>query len=151
MFRHSLFDDGDARYGNAKKAEDVFFLFVICNKTNDIVFDKDAVYYYIQSDKSSSKELSLEKHFLGLEALRDTINWIKSRRKINQYDHIYFSNKLYARYKSYKSDMEKSPVLKDGYDSFLKELLMTINLTEAPQAVLDSDTILKGVFEAYGK
>lgn len=93
------------------------------------MFDEASVYYYVQRDGSLLSELSVEKHLLGLESLKDTIHWIKSKRKINQYDHIYFANKLYARYKSYKSDMEKSPVLKDGYDSFLKELLMIINLT----------------------
>ena len=139
IFRHGLFDDGDARYGNTLKAEDVTFLFKICNKTNDIVFDEDAVYYYVQRSGSLSIDASFYVHLDGLKALDDVVRFIRKKRKINQYDYKYLTGKLSFRYEAYKSEMRKYPELKDKCDEYCKALLSVINLTEDPKIILDSN------------
>ena len=148
LYSRHLFDNADVRYSTARKSEDVTFLFKVCNKTNDIVFDDDAIYSYVQRSGSATKIVAYEYHLDGIKEMGEIIKWIRDKRKMNRYDYQYLSYKFSARLRAYKKDMEKSQTLKDNFEEYLVEFFSAIKLADNPCWILDGKKELKQLYDS---
>ena len=53
IYKSSLFDDGEARYGSTRTTQDMTFLLRVCHRTDDIVLEPRARYFYVQREGSA--------------------------------------------------------------------------------------------------
>ena len=149
IFKHCLFDDGEARYGLGNKAEDVLFLYIICNKTNNIIFDDSAIYYYVQNENGIIRDSYYSTHQDGIFAIKDTIDWINKKRNMNKYDCFYVAGKLNKRHKEYVETMNDVPQLKEQYDKFVNDIIDIINYSGVPDLIINQNKRLKKLYESH--
>ena len=148
LFRHRLLDDREARYGVGRKAEDVLFLFKACSRTDDIVFDDGAVYFYVIKDGGEPRAADYSAHLDGILAIKETIEWIQKGRGLNEDDCRYIDYKLSARHREYVDAMAGASHLRERYGEFLKEIADVIDNSGAAEMILARNGELK---EAYDR
>ena len=148
LFRHSLLDDREARYGTGKIAEDVLFLFKACSRTNDIVFDDGAVYFYLVKEGGDTRATDYSAHLDGIRLIEETMDWIRKDRELNEVDCQYIAAKLSFRHGAYVKAMSGASHLREGYGEFLDKIADVIDRSGAAETILARSGSLKKAYEA---
>ena len=79
IYSSALFRDGEARYGSSGNAEDTTFLLRTCHKTNDIVLQRDAVYFYVQRSGSANLGDGVARTHEEIDALLEKVEFLKGK------------------------------------------------------------------------
>ena len=76
IYRRVLLEDGCARYGSSRNAEDTTFLLRCCRQTDDIVLEEAAIYFYVQRKGSVVHGNYLERTNGEIDALHEKVDFL---------------------------------------------------------------------------
>ena len=93
IYKKNLFEDKKVRYGNSRNAQDVTFLLTVCKKARNIVFDDDAVYYYVQRSGSQTASFTEQLCRYELDSLSERIDFLLSGN-MDVFDYLYLSKRF---------------------------------------------------------
>ena len=95
IYKKELFDDKKVRYGTSRNGQDVTFLLIVCKKARNIIFDDDAVYYYVQRPGSQTAAFTAQRCQYELDSLSERIDFLLSEN-MDRYDYQYLIINLTA-------------------------------------------------------
>ncbi|MBR3234791.1 MAG: glycosyltransferase family 2 protein, partial [Atopobiaceae bacterium] len=79
LYRRELFQDGSARYGTSRNAQDTTFLLQVCYQTGDIVLERKAVYYYAQRKGSAVHGADAKRADGEIDALIEKVEFLQRK------------------------------------------------------------------------
>ena len=128
IYRKDVFRYSDIRYGTSRVAQDTTFLLRIYSFTQDIVFENQAVYYYIRRVGSASTGKSLQRIMFMLDGLEEKIR-VLIKQKEKRYVSMFLSRYLRYFYDvifQYWGDRPSLPPTKadwlDRFDTILQSI-----------------------------
>lgn len=100
IYKRSLFEDGSIRYGTSRKSEDTTFTLRVCYKTEDIVIEPYAEYYYLnQRQGSAVNQRDVQRFRYELDGFEEKVAFFKKRgfdknayRYLVEKIHLYLSH-----------------------------------------------------------
>lgn len=100
IFKASLFEDENVRYGSSRMAQDVTFLLIVCSNTNSIAFAEAATYYYRGREGAATSSYTLRRAVAHLLSMEESIAYLKT---MNDFPTEHQISYLTVRLKGYHS------------------------------------------------
>ena len=147
IYRHRLFENDDVRYGSSRHAQDVTFLLCVCSQTQDIVFAKEASYYYVARDGSVDSVPNIELFESKIDALDESLVFLMKQGVLTDDDYRYLGLKLAYRYQAYRDAMESNAELAYHHPAFASRIARFIKKVPDPKRIAKQKRLLADLLE----
>ena len=118
LWRRSLFDDPEVRYGTSVTNQDTTFQLRACYQTNDIVFENDAIYYYVQLRNSATHQSAVKRAYGDLDALGEKFDFLLSKG-FDKHAAKYFQTHARLYFQRLQTALDNGLVSRDNIPSIM--------------------------------
>ena len=100
IFKASLFEDENVRYGSSRVAQDVTFLLKVCYDTTSIAFQEEAIYYYRRREGAATSSYTIKRAMTHILSMEESLAYLKTKEGFLSRHQISYIN---VRLKGYHS------------------------------------------------
>lgn len=151
IYHKSLFEDGTVKYGSSRCSEDSLFLLRVCTHTDDIVFETNAKYYYVQREGSLWHTSNETRFFADLDSMDEKMDYLLSHVQVDDDMYGYIAAKGHRYWMNYMIACARDAILNRIRTEYENRLMDTFK--RLPKRTSDKplqDTIFRRALIEYG-
>ena len=123
IFKASLFEDENVRYGSSCVSQDVTFLLKVCYNTTNIAFQEGSIYYYRKREGAATSNYTIRRAMAQLLSMEETLSYLKTKEDFPSEHHIsYIGVRLKGYHSSFcyasKDEFVSSQTYEEYYQRF---------------------------------